>query len=126
MIRRIRPGTTLSGAGRITGRFASGGAASTLLCSRGAAPPDGVGVDVSLPPNSTTILSYTARLAVPPWPGLRPTIGAYAYLPATDTTGGGTARQLGVKQLIPAGVTRDHVILSGSQVRGPPSDVRCR
>ncbi len=111
---------TLSGAGRVTGHFASGGAASTLLCSRGAAPPDGGGVDVSLPPNSTTSLSYTVRLAAPPWPGMRPTIGAYAYLPATDTTGGGTARQLGVKQLIPAGVTGDHVTLSDSHARGRP------
>jgi hypothetical protein len=114
---------TLSGPGRITGGFASAGASVNpfeLLCSRGADRNDGGGVDVLLPANSTSTLSYKMRLAARTWPGIRPTIGAYAYVPAVDPTGGGVTRELGTEQLAPAGTTGIRVMLSTPEARPGP------
>jgi hypothetical protein len=105
----------LSWPGRITSGFASSAASVNpfvLLCSRGADRIDGGGVDVSLPADSTSTLTYTVRLAAPTWPGMEPAIGAYAYIPPVDPTGSGVTRELGTERLIPAGTTGIRVVLS--------------
>lgn len=66
-------------------------------CVRGPLEPGGGGQRVSLPPNSVTVLSYPVRLAAPPWPGVRPTAGVWAYVPAQDP--GARAYQLGSRRL---------------------------
>lgn len=123
-------GETLTGPGRIIGHFASGGGtvdSYAALCPRGANLIDGGGVDVSLPANTTSVLSYRVRIAAPVWPGMRPTIGAYAYVPATSPTGGGVTRALGSQRLIPGGTPGIRVVLAAVGARrgsrGSPASV---
>lgn len=95
----------ISGPGTITGGFASGGIGfpgGVPLCFRGADSPDGGGVDVSLPANTTSTLTYTVGYAAAPWPQLRPTIGGFAYVPAVSNTGS-PATSLGTVHLVTAG-----------------------
>jgi hypothetical protein len=61
----------VTGAGRITGTFASSCcdvAAGVSICRRGGSPDTGNGIDLALPADSTTTVSYRVRLAAPPWP----------------------------------------------------------
>ncbi len=95
----------ISGPGMITGGFASGGISlpgGVPLCFRGADSPDGGGVEVSLPANTTSTLTYTVGYAAAPWPQLRPTVGAFAYVPAVSNTGS-PATSLGTVHLLTAG-----------------------
>jgi hypothetical protein len=103
----------VTGAGQITGGFASAGgglAVGAPVCVRGGPSFDGGGVDVSLPANSRTTLVYAIRLAALPWPGLRPTITAYAYVPAINP--GYPARALGTVRFIPTGRTGVRISLA--------------
>jgi hypothetical protein len=104
----------LSGPGTITGGFASGGAgqlAGVPVCFRGAVSPAGYGVDVSLPANTITTLTYTVRYAVAPWPRLRPTIGAFVNVPAVNNHGT-RASSLGPMRLKTAGRSGVRISLS--------------
>jgi hypothetical protein len=51
-------------------------------------------------------------LAAPTWPGMKPTIGAYASVPAIDPTGGAATRQLHPQALTPVGTPGIWVILA--------------
>jgi hypothetical protein len=95
----------VAGAGRITSGFGPGGGGlpHVPICSRGTFVDGPGGVDVSLPANSVTTLRYRVRLAAPPWPGLRATVGAYAYVPAVGQ--GIPARTLGTRRLTTVGPT---------------------
>lgn len=108
---------TLSGPGRITGHFASAGPVYMFLCSRGADPAQGGGVDVSLPADSTSTLSYSVRIADATWPSMRPTMGAYAHVPAVDPNDLGLSLELGTEHLTPAGTRGIRITLSAPGAR---------
>ena len=84
---------TVAGAGKLVSHFVSSGIGLGVVCSRGTFTDGAGGVDLALPANSITTLTYIVTLAAPPWPGLTPTVGAFAYVPATGS--GIPARQLG-------------------------------
>ena len=108
-------GQRISGAGRITGGFgvSGGGYAAGPLCVRGTLQTGGGGPQVSLPPHSVTVLSYRVRLAAPPWPGLRPTVGAWAYVPAMGN--GARAYRLGSLRLRTVGQTGVKISLTAKR-----------
>jgi hypothetical protein len=54
--------------------------------------------------------SYEVRFAAPPWPGLRPTVGAYAYVPAVGPDE--AARSLGTQRLAAVGRTGVRISLA--------------
>ncbi|MDQ6851727.1 MAG: hypothetical protein M3070_17665 [Actinomycetota bacterium] len=61
----------VTGPGRITGTFASSCcdfAAGASICQRGGPPNTGDGIILTLPADSTTMVSYRVHLAAPPWP----------------------------------------------------------
>lgn len=103
------------GAGRITGGFAAAGASAPGLCFRGASPDDS-GITLSLPADTLTTVNYRVRLAAPPWPGIRPTIGAYVSVPAVNP--GGAWRDIGRVALTPVGRTGVRISLRGSRAVG--------
>jgi hypothetical protein len=110
----------LSGPGKITSGFASSGgdlAGGAPFCQRGAYSPDGGGVDVSLPADTVTTLSYTVRYAAAPWPGMTPTMAAFAYVPAVNP--GGSARSLGSVRLRTVGRVGLRISLSALHVSRP-------
>jgi hypothetical protein len=73
------------GGGVVTGHFAAAGVGyARFTCFRGTWL-DGGGVDLRLPPRSTTHVAYRLGIAAPPWPGMRATISAYAYVPAVGS-----------------------------------------
>jgi hypothetical protein len=75
----------IAGAGRITGGFAStccGFAAGQSICQRGAPPDTGGGIDLALPAESTTTVSYRVRLAAPPWRPAPIYLGVVVGVPA--------------------------------------------
>jgi hypothetical protein len=103
---------SISGAGKITGGFATsgGGFGAGPHCVRGPLEPGGGGQVVSLPPNSVTVLSYPVHFAAPPWPQVRPRVGVWAYVPANGA--GARAYQLGSRRLRAAGRTGVRISLS--------------
>ena len=103
----------ISGAGRITGGFASGGGGfpgGVPLCVRGTLPGAGGGEDVLLPPETVTVLNYRVRLAAPPWPGFKPTVDAFVHVPAIDP--GASAHRSGSLRLRTIGRTGVRISLS--------------
>jgi hypothetical protein len=104
-------GPRVAGAGKITSGFGSGagGLPHIPICLRGTFVDGAGGVRVSLPANSVTTLRYRVRLAAPPWPGLRATAGAYAYVPAVGQ--GIPARTLGTRRLTTVGPTGVRIAL---------------
>jgi hypothetical protein len=71
----------VSGAGRMTSEFVSSCCLTVPWeCLRGP-EADGGGVDLALPADSTTTLSYQLRLSGPPWQGMRPRVGAWVWTP---------------------------------------------
>lgn len=105
-------GASISGAGMITGGFGNGGGdlGAGPHCLRGPLEPGGGGQVVSLPANSVTVISYPVRLTAPPWPGIRPTVGVWAYVPASGR--GARAYQLGSRRLRTVGRTGERISLS--------------
>jgi hypothetical protein len=105
----------ITGAGRITGGYASSCcdlAAGASVCRRGGAPDTGNGIDLSLPADSVTTVSYRVALAAPPWPA--PIfLGIAARIPATaakpDQT---TTYHLGPQQFTIRGRTGVHIQLA--------------
>jgi hypothetical protein len=76
----------VAGPGMITGHFSSTGTATVQgeqVCSRGAPSPEGSGVDLALPANSTSVLSYHIRLVSPPWPRTNYDPALLANIPAS-------------------------------------------
>jgi hypothetical protein len=75
----------VSGPGRITDQFVSSCCAvPPLVCLRGGPPPDGSGVDLALPADTTTTLTYRVKLAAPPWRSSALSISIMATLPAVS------------------------------------------
>lgn len=113
-------GQRISGAGSITGGFGTspGGYAAGPMCVRGPLQTGDGGPVVSLPPHSVTVLSYKVRLADPPWPGMRPTVGAWAYVPAMGR--GARAYNLGAIRARAVGQTGVRISLSVTHGAGHP------
>jgi hypothetical protein len=119
-------GERVSGAGRILGHFASSGIGfAGPVCLRGTYTNGQGGADLLLPAKTVTTLSYELRLAVPPWPGLDPTVGVFAYEPAVGQ--GSRTYTIGLKRLRVVGRTAVKIklsIASGALRRtGPTSAV---
>ncbi len=109
-------GPEISGAGRITGGFSTdgGGRGGRIpFCSRGPVNTGGGGQRVSLPPHSVTVISYPLRLSAPAWPGLRPTVGVWAYIPAMGH--GARTYELGSRRLSTVGQSGIRISLSASR-----------
>jgi hypothetical protein len=111
----------VSGAGRVTGGFAAAeaGLPRTGYCARGAAVDFG-GITLSLPAHSVTTVRYRVRLAAPVWPGMRPSVLAYAAVPAIDP-GGGPWQRLGRVRLTRVGRTGVRIVLraaAGARMSG--------
>ena len=104
---------TLTGAGRLTGGYAAGGgsrAAGSSQCRRGGPDYQGGGIDLALPANSTTTLSWKVTLAAPPWAFAPTRLGWIIAVPATAKD---PAREITYRQVTPV---RFHVM--------PPYGVR--
>lgn len=110
----------VSGRGRIGIRFVSSCCAvPAYACARGGPPPQGGGVDLSLPADSATILSYTVKLAAPPWPSLAMSIGVTASIPAVSSDPAAIRHyQVGAARFTASGPTGVRIILSAA--RGSP------
>jgi hypothetical protein len=107
----------VTGAGRITGGFASGGGAfaeGASICDRGGPPDTGGGITLALPANSTTQVSYRVRLAAPPWPA--PIfLGIAVTVPASAPYASAITRySLGPQQFAVRGPTGVHIQLSAT------------
>jgi hypothetical protein len=109
---------TVSGAGTLVSHFVSSGVAlAGPLCSRGTFIDGAGGVDLALPANALTTLTYQVTLAAPPWPGLTPTLGAFAYVPAMGQ--GIPGRQLGQVKVPTGGPTGVRITLTAPGATRP-------
>jgi hypothetical protein len=117
----------VTGAGRITSMFASSCcdfAAGVSICQRGGPPDVGDGIDLALPANSTTRVSYRVRLAAPPWPApifLGVVVGVPAQAPNPTEI---DRYQLGPQRFMVRGPTGVHIKLTaGAGARREPGSM---
>jgi hypothetical protein len=109
---------TVTGPGEITSHFISSGVGfAGPPCIRGTFDNGPGGVDLSLPANSTTTLSYRVTLAAPPWRSITPTLSAFAYVPATGNNA--QTLQLGHTQFATTGPTGEQITLTAPGAKPP-------
>lgn len=110
----------LAGPGRITGCFSSGGMSIdpySMLCACGAVRLDGGGnVNLALPADSTTTLSYMVGFAAMPWQGMTAQIGVSTHQPSLDPLDHGITRQL-TQRLIATGTPGIRITLTAPTSR---------
>jgi hypothetical protein len=107
-------GERVSGAGRITTHSVSSCCTTTPgTCARGAPPPEGSGVDLSLPAESTTTLTYRVALAAPPWRHSPMSVSVSAGIPAVANDPNAIREhELGTRRFTIHGPTGVHITLS--------------
>lgn len=104
----------ISGVGRITSDFTSSCCTvPAAACYRGGPPPEGSGVDVSLPAGSTTTLTYRVAIAAPPWRSTVMTVSLTAGVPAVSNDPNAIHEYLlGTHRFSVRGPTGVHIALS--------------
>jgi hypothetical protein len=113
----------VTGAGKITGSFASSCCdfpAGASICQRGPPPPSASGIDLALPADNTTTVSYRVRLAAPPWPPAPVYLGIVVGVPAIAQSSSDVSfYHLGPVQFDVRGPSGVHIRLAAAGGRHP-------